>query len=243
MIRKELSFIIASFLALTSPVFSQESDIVSEEEVVVNQIDCSAVNALTPIFGNVMVAENADSSIRLTMSVPRSEIEKMLTLTVAEGWYPSSLTIHGVGEDNSIVYMNITRAQNDSPRRFRVLQKLCDKDRLIWKNTEINDKDAYVTSIETNFGEDFVIKGETIKSNLIFKNLTPRIRAIGPDKENLDSERFASKENFDSSKIFTRETYYDNDTGINGQPFFEHGTYKENENIGRYMIFTLRCKW
>ena len=114
---------------------------------------------------------------------------------------------------------------------------------LPWKQNQIDGKTAYVTSIETDFGEDFLVKGETLKSNLIFKNLSPMITKIGADKENLDSERFSSKENFDRTKIFTRETYYDNDTGINGQPFFEHGTYKDDPVVGRYMIFTLRCKW
>lgn len=244
----KLSILFACALMFASPVFAQEVDIDNEtdviEDVAYNTVECSAVNALKPLYGNVMVQEEKDTSlIKLILTVPRSEIENMLTMVVSEKWYPSNLIIQGVGTDNSLVTMKISRTQNDSARRFRVLQKLCNKDTLPWKNGTIDNKEAYLASIETDFKDDFVMKGETIKSNLIFKNLVPKIRAIGADKENLDSERFASKENFDRTKIFTRETYYDSDTGINGQPFFEHGTYKDDANIGRYMVFTLRCKW
>ena len=66
------------------------------------------------------------------------------------------------------------------------------------------DFERTLNALRTEFGEDFLIKGQTIKSNLIFTKLTPRISAIGADKENLDADRFASKKNFDRSKIFTR---------------------------------------
>ena len=244
------SLFIVFLLFLSLPSFAQIEDEKSFEEKSTStsiekttDINCSAIRPLEAAYGSVMAEKSSDYTIKLTLSIPRSEIENMLTMVVAEKWYPTSLFIKGVGINDSLIKMDITKNMNDSSRRFRVLQKLCMPGTLTWKNGEIDAKDAYVTSIETDFGEDFVVIGETIKSNLIFKNLSPKIRAIGPDKENLDSERFASKKTFDRTKIFTRETYYDNDTGINGQPFFEHGTYKEDPKIGRYMIFTIRCKW
>ena len=241
--KKSLTWILASLMFLSSPVLAQV-DNQGEAEFDDEQISskCSAANILKRLYGNVIVEEEGNA-VKLTLSVPRGEIENMLNMSLTDGWFPTSLVIKGMGGENSVVFLKLDKKENDSPRRFRVLSKLASPGALPWKQNAIDGKEAYVTSIETDFGEDFLIKGETLKSNLIFKNLSPRITSIGADKENLDSERFSSKEKFDRTKIFTRETYYDNDTGINGQPFFEHGTYKEDPVIGRYMIFTLRCKW
>ncbi len=246
--RKSLSWVLASLIFLSSPLFAQSdgqtesSSDFEEEQSLSSTTNCSAANILKRLYGNVIVEENG-AAVKLTLSVPRGEIENMLNMSLTDGWFPTSLVIKGMGGDNSIVYLTLSKKENDSPRRFRVLSKLAAPGALTWKQNKIDGNDAYVTSIETDFGDDFLIKGETLKSNLIFKNLSPKITRIGADKENLDSERFSSKENFDRTKMFTRETYYDNDTGINGQPFFEHGTYKDDPEVGRYMIFTLRCKW
>lgn len=256
--KNRLTLVLACFIALSSFAFSQNYDnsdsdmIVSEQEEeeqeleeendVANEVQTSVAKALKAIYGNVIEKINGEE-VNITLSVSLKEIETMLNTSLIDGWYPCSLSICSINGNNSIVYLTLTKTQNDSPRRFRVLGKLAAPGALPWKKSVLDNKDAYVTSIETNFGEDFIIKGETIKSGLIFTNLTPRITKIGADKENLDSERFASKKNFDRTKLFTRETYYDNDTGINGQPFFERGTYKEDPKIGKYMVFTLRCKW
>ena len=244
--RKSLSWVLASLMVLSSPLFAQfDGNIDSESEIEkqnTSTYQCSVANILKRLYGNVIVEEDKFSA-KLTLSVPRGEIENMLNMSLTDGWFPSSLVIKGMGGENSVVFLTLSKKENDSPRRFRVLSKLAAPGALPWKQNQIDGKTAYVTSIETDFGEDFLVKGETLKSNLIFKNLSPMITKIGADKENLDSERFSSKENFDRTKIFTRETYYDNDTGINGQPFFEHGTYKDDPVVGRYMIFTLRCKW
>ena len=241
-------FVLAVLMFLSVSSFAQiekEKAVLDFDSVEVKEseeIICPAVDALKKKYGNVIVTETSDSVLKLTLSVTRNEIENMLTTVVANGWYPQSLMIQVINSSTA-VFMEISTVKNDSSRRFRVLQKLVAEGALPWKGSVLDHKEAYVTSIETQFGEDFLIKGESLKSNLIFTKLTPRISSIGADKENLDSERFASKKNFDRSKIFTRETYYDNDTGINGQPFFERGTYKEDPEIGRYMVFYLRCRW
>lgn len=241
--------ILVSLILFTLPAFAQEAEDEFDEEefneeISETNVKCSVANILKKLYGNVMVEEDRNPSfINLTLSVPRSEIETMLNMSLTDGWYPQSLVIQGMSTDIAAVYLKVAQKQNDSPKRFRVLGKLSAPGALPWKPSFLDSNEAYVTTIETDFGEDFLVKGETIKSNLIFTKLSPRISKIGADLENLDSERFASKKNFDSSKLFTRETYSDNETGINGQPFFERGTYKENPRIGRYMIFTLRCKW
>lgn len=246
----KLPLILACLIALSPSIYAQDDDSEIEEEFIEERVyeesvKCSAAGFLKKLYGNVIVESDKDpSTVNLTLSVPRGEIESMLNMSLTDGWYPKSLVIQSVGDGNNVaVYLKLSKRQNDSPRHFRVLGKLCAPGVLPWKPLELDDKDAYVTHIETDFGEDFLVKGETVKSGLIFKNLSPKIRKIGADLENLDSERFASKNNFDRSKMFTRETYSDNDTGINGQPFFERGTYKENSKVGRYMVFTLRCKW
>ena len=247
-----LIYILALLTAFSFPVFAQEesyADYDGTVEVVKDNsefneesIKCSAADILKPKYGNVIVSDEGNSTIKLTLTVPNEEIEKMLSLVVSDGWFPKSLTIQSAN-GSLVVFMSISREKNDSFRRFKVLQKLSAKGILPWKGSVLDNKEAYVTSIETQFGEDFLIKGQTLKSNLIFTKLTPRISSIGADKENLDSERFSSRSNFDRTKIFTRESYSDNDTGINGQPFFERGTYKEDPSVGRYMVFTLRCRW
>ena len=247
-----LPLILACLIGLSMPIFAQaedddfEDEVFEEQETASNQVyNCSAANMLKKLYGNILVQEDKTPNVyNLTLSVPRSEIENMLNMSLTDGWYPISLTIQSVGiADNVAVYLKLAQTQNDSPRHFRVLGKLCKPGTLPWKPSFLDSEEAYVTTIETDFGEDFLIKGETIKSNLIFTKLTPKIRNIGADLENLDSERFSSRQNFDRTRMFTRETYSDNDTGINGQPFFERGTYKEDPRIGRYMVFTLRCKW
>ena len=244
--KNKLCLALAFLMSVSFPAFSQTEEYYpvdySEAENLTEFVSsCSAANILRNKYGNVIVTEKEDIT-KLTLSIPRNEVENMLTMVVADGWYPKSLILQVVG-DSTAVFLDITKKQNDSPRRFRVLQKLVGVGALPWKGSVLDNKDAYVTTIETDFGEDFLIKGQTLKSNLIFTKLTPRITAIGADKENLDADRFSSKKTFDRTKIFTRETYYDNDTGINGQPFFERGTYKEDPDVGRYMVFTLRCRW
>ena len=252
--KSRLPLLLACFLMFSTVSFSQTDDEWEDEsqevetleeeaeQVVVKEVKTSVANALKNLYGDVI--ENIeDGNVGVTLTVPFKDIETMLNTSLIDGWYPCHLKIDCINESNSIVNLKLTKTQNDSPRRFRVLGKLSAPGVLPWKKGNIDDKDAYVTTIETDFGEDFLIKGETKKSGLIFTKLSPRISSIGADKENLDSERFASKKNFDRSKIFTRETYYDNDTGINGQPFFERGIYKDHPTVGRYMIFTLRCKW
>lgn len=243
--KNRLPLVLAFLMLFSFPAFSQNeynpADFSEAECMNENDSSCSAANLLKKKYGNVIVTEKG-SYTKLTLSIPRGEIENMLTMVVAEGWYPKSMVMQAVGETTA-VFLDISQEKNDSPRRFRVLQKLAADGALPWKGFTLDNKEAYVTTIETEFGEDFLVKGQTLKSNLIFTKLTPRITSIGADKENLDSERFASKKTFDRSKIFTRETYYDNDTGINGQPFFERGTYKEDPEVGRYMVFTLRCRW
>ena len=232
-------------MLISFPAFSQieynPEEFSEAEGMTEADSNCSAANLLRKKYGNVIVTDKGNYT-KLTLSIPRSELENMLTMVVADGWYPKSLVMQVVG-DSTAVFLDISKEQNDSSRRFRVLQKLIANGVLPWKGSVLDNKEAYVTTIETDFGEDFFIKGQTIKSNLIFTKLTPRISSLGADQENLDADRFASKKNFDRSKIFTRETYYDNDTGINGQPFFERGTYKEDPEVGRYMVFTLRCRW
>ena len=243
--KKNRLFLVLSFLMLFSfPTFAQTENGVNEfgETESAEDVNCSVAGLLKQKYGNVIVNETNRSTIKLTFSVPREDVEDMLTMVVADGWYPKSLVMQVVN-GSTVIFLEVSKTANDSSRRFRVLQKLAAPNVLPWKGSFLDNKEAYVTTIETEFGEDFLIKGQTIKSNLIFTKLTPKINSIGADKENLDSERFASKKNFDSSKIFTRETYYDNDTGINGQPFFERGTYKEDPEVGRYMVFTLRCRW
>ncbi len=243
--KNNLFFVLAFLMLISFPAFSQDeynpADFSEAETLTEADSNCSAANLLKKKYGNVIVAEKG-AYTKLTLSIPRDELENMLTMVVGDGWYPKALVIQVIGE-SAAVFLDITKTQNDSSRRFRVLQKLVASGALPWKGSVLDNKEAYVTTIETEFGEDFLIKGQTIKSNLIFTKLTPRISAIGADKENLDADRFASKKNFDRSKIFTRETYYDNDTGINGQPFFERGTYMEDPEIGRYMVFSLRCRW
>lgn len=246
---------LASFLALTSPTWARPdysvavgekgvSETSEQEEFAANDnIKCSAVDALKSYYGNIMATSESDKVINLTFSVPYTEINSMLTLVVGSGWYPKHLEICGAGPEKAAILMKITTEENDAFRHFKVLQKLAAPGVLPWKNGKLEPKQAYVTSIETDFGQDFLVKGESIKSGTIFTTLTPRITRIGADLENLDSDRFSSKKNFDRNKIFTRETYEDNDTGINGQPFFERGTYKEDREIGRYMEFILRCQW
>ena len=248
--KSRLTLVLALLMAFSFPVFAQEEtefeynseEIVEENAEYEEPIKCSAAELLKPKYGNVIVSEEGNSTIKLTLTVPNDEIENMLSLVVSDGWFPKSLTIQSAN-GSLVVFMNISREKNDSFRRFKVLKKLSAKGVLPWKGSVLDNKEAYVTSIETEFGEDFLIKGQTLKSNLIFTKLTPRISSIGADKENLDSERFSSRSNFDRTKIFTRESYSDNDTGINGQPFFERGTYKEDPSVGRYMVFTLRCRW
>lgn len=241
----KLPFVLALLTLVSFPAFSQieynPADFSEAENMSETDSSCSAANLLKKKYGNVIVTEKGTYT-KLTLSIPRDEIENMLTMVVADGWYPKALTMQVIG-DATAVFLDISQDKNDSSRRFRVLQKLAAAGALPWKGPVLDNKEAYVTTIETNFGEDFLVKGQTIKSNLIFTKLTPRISSIGADKENLDADRFASKKTFDRSKIFTRETYYDNDTGINGQPFFERGTYKEDPDVGRYMVFTLRCRW
>ncbi len=242
--KSRFSLVLAFLMFFSLPVFSQvkyDADEFEETETV-DEVKCSAVDILKQKYGNVIARDTDHNTIKITLSIPREEIENMLTMVVADGWYPKSLVIQ-ILNNSTAIFLEISREKNDSPRRFRVLKKLIAADALPWKGSVLDNKEAYVTSIETEFGEDFLIKGQTIKSNLIFTKLTPKISAIGADKENLDSERFSSRQNFDRNKIFTRETYYDNDTGINGQPFFERGTYNEDPEIGRYMVFTLRCRW
>ena len=248
MLKNSLCYALA-LCVLCSPVFAQTDEIEAEEtemellEQTILSKECSVIGLLQQKYGNVVAEKNDDSKIKLSLAIPGEDVEKMLTMVVAENWFPCSLVIKNINLQNTFVSLNISKEKNDSPRRFRVLQKLAAPGVLTWKGSVLDAKEAYVTSIETEFGEDFVVKGETLKSNLVFTRLTPRISSIGPDKENLDSERFASKKDFDRSKIFTRESYYDNDTGINGQPFFERGTYKEDPVVGRYMMFILRCRW
>lgn len=251
--------ILTCFMFLSSFAFSQDYDNSNidlgeisyeettqseeSEERIINETNTSVGNALKAIFGNVIEKEQGSDNVEITLSVPLKDIETMLNTSLIDNWYPCFLKIESINENNSIVNIKLTKTQNDSHRHFRVLGKLTAPGKLPWKKSEIDDKEAYVTTIETDFGKSFLVKGETKKSGLIFTKLSPRISSIGADKENLDSERFASKEKFDRKKIFTRETYYDNDTGINGQPFFERGTYKEHPKVGRYMVFTLRCRW
>ena len=243
--KNRLSLVLALLMLISFPAFSQTEynpeEFSEAEGMTEADSNCSAANLLRKKYGNVIVTDKGNYT-KLTLSIPRSELENMLTMVVADGWYPKSLVMQVVG-DSTAVFLDISKEQNDSSRRFRVLQKLIANGVLPWKGSVLDNKEAYVTTIETDFGEDFFIKGQTIKSNLIFTKLTPRISSLGADQENLDADRFASKKNFDRSKIFTRETYYDNDTGINGQPFFERGTYKEDPEVGRYMVFTLRCRW
>ncbi|MBR4328442.1 MAG: hypothetical protein IKO19_12790 [Candidatus Riflebacteria bacterium] len=243
--KNRLSLVLALLMLGSFPAFSQTEynpeEFSEAESMTEADSSCSAANLLRKKYGSVIVTDKGTYT-KLTLSIPRDEIENMLTMVVADGWYPKSLVMQVVG-DSTAVFLDIDKNQNDSSRRFRVLQKLAAKGALPWKGSVLDNKEAYVTTIETEFGEDFLVKGQALKSNLIFTKLTPRISSIGADKENLDADRFASKKNFDRSKIFTRETYYDNDTGINGQPFFERGTYKEDPEVGRYMVFTLRCRW
>ena len=226
----KLPFVLALLTLVSFPAFSQieynPADFSEAENMSETDSSCSAANLLKKKYGNVIVTEKGTYT-KLTLSIPRDEIENMLTMVVADGWYPKALTMQVIG-DATAVFLDISQDKNDSSRRFRVLQKLAAAGALPWKGPVLDNKEAYVTTIETN---------------LIFTKLTPRISSIGADKENLDADRFASKKTFDRSKIFTRETYYDNDTGINGQPFFERGTYKEDPDVGRYMVFTLRCRW
>lgn len=247
--KDKISVLVAFLLLFSASVaFAQsslsslrnEKDDFSDEGVV---IVCKALEALKESYGFIATKFENSSEIVLTFSVPYVEIENMLTTVVSNNWYPESLSILGSTKTHAAISLKISDKQNDSYRRFRVLQKLSAPGVLPWKLGKLDNKEAYVTSIQTDFGSDFLIKGESIKSGLIFKNLTPKISRIGSDQTNLDSERFSSKKNFDRKMIFTRETYEDNDTGINGQPFFERGTYKEDSEIGRYMEFTLRCQW
>lgn len=239
----------ALVLSLSVPLLAQSDTrlepqkIDDEFSLVEEEIKCTAAEALKSSYGNVMVSSEDGKIVNLTFSVPYTEINTMLTLVVGNNWYPSHLSICGAGEDKAAIFLALTKEENDSFRHFKVLQKLCNPGVLPWKIGKLNNKQAYVTSIETDFKADFCIKGETIKSGLIFTTLTPKINRIGADLENLDADRFRSKKGFDRKKIFTRETYEDNDTGINGQPFFERGTYKEDAENGRYMEFTLRCQW
>ena len=218
--------------ALADDVFDKEFDAV-----------VPPLEALKAKYGVVVVTAEADKSFSLTFSVPYTEVETMLKIVVETGWYPTNLSIMGASDEKAAIAMMISENKNDSARRFRVLQKLSNPGVLPWKTSKLDDKTAYVTSIETDFEKDFLIKGETLKSGLIFTELTPRISKLGADNDNLDSERFRDRKTFDSRKMFIRETYQDDDSGINGQPFFERGTYKEDPDIGRYMIFTLRCQW
>lgn len=249
--RHNLAVALSCLLAVSSFAFGENEVLVSPipAETKTPEVseailaDCSAVKALKQLYGQLSCIKDQDE-YQLTFAIPNNDLEKMLAVIVAEKWFPSTLAIFAKDESQIAISVKITKTQNDSYRHFRVLQKLCALGVLPWKTkSKFDDKQAYVTSIETNFGEDFVVKGTTKKSGLIFKTLTPKISRIGADLENLDSDRFASKKTFDKTKIFTRETYRDNDTGINGQPFFERGTYKEDEVNGRYMDFILRCQW
>ena len=240
------------YLMTLSPAFSKEdgSEFVFDWEDSVNEeADNSKVvvepliEALKKDYGFMSVKKLSYSKFELTFSILNTEVEKMLTTVVSNGWYPESLSIISATKEKVAIVLSVSTKQNDSFRRFRVLQKLSYPGVLTWKIGKIDNKDAYVTSIQTDFGTDFIVKGETIKSGLIFKNLTPKISRVGADLENLDSERFKSNKTFDRKLLFTRETYEDNDTGINGQPFFERGTYKEDPVVGRYMEFTIRCQW
>lgn len=233
----------STFVAFAQPTLEPlESDtykFLDEDAVVV----CQALEALKKTYGFIAVKYENGSEMVFTFSVPYTEIENMLTTVVSNNWYPESLSILGSTKTHAAIYLKISDKQNDSYRRFRVLQKLAAPGVLPWKLGKLDNKEAYVTSIQTDFGSDFLIKGESIKSGLIFQNLTPRITRIGSDQSDLDSEIFFSKKNSNRKMIFTRETYEDNDTGINGQPFFERGTYKDDPEIGRYMEFILRCQW
>lgn len=247
--RNYFMLVLASLLAISSPSFARPDYAVeaaeflkSDEVALDNKVECSAVDVLKASYGNIM-ATNEGDKVKLTFSAPNTEINSLLTLTVGSGWYPKHLEICGAGDDKLAILMTVSTEENDAFRHFKVLQKLSAPGVLPWKKDKLEPKQAYVTSIETDFGDNFVIRGETIKSGLIFTTLTPKISKIGADLENLDADRFASKKTFDRRKIFTRETYEDNDTGINGQPFFERGTYKEDPEIGRYMEFILRCQW
>lgn len=247
MIRNVSLVLLVLFSILSSSVFNYSASLIFAQEVVSedaskeDKTKCTALEALKRTYGNIMAMEE-EKGIKLTFSVPYTEINAMLTLVVGNNWYPKHLSICGAGSEKAAISMVISREENDAFRRFKVLQKLCLPGALPWKDGKLDNKQAYVTSIETDFGKDFCIIGETLKSGLIFTTLTPRITSIGADLENLDSERFSSKKNFDRKKMFTRETYEDNDTGINGQPFFERGTYYYSDN-DRYMVFTLRCQW
>lgn len=238
--KKTLNFCLACLFAIGLPSVGFPQIELDDNEV---QITNTAITALQKSYGNVIATEEANSQISLTLSVPYTEIKSMLTKVTESGWYPCNLSIMGAGPQKAAIALMITQQENDSARHFDVLQKLSAPDVLPWKNGKIDNKFAYVTILETDFGKDFIVKGETLKSDLIFKELSPRIEAIGADNDNLDSDRFSNRKQFDPSKIFTRETYRDNDTGIKGSPFFERGTFYEDEEIGRYMVFTLRCQW
>lgn len=251
--RNYFMLVLTSLLAFSSPSFARPDYAVEPSESAPafendefapnNDVNCSAVEALKASYGSIMATNEGENEVKLTFSVPNTEIYSMLTQTVVSGWYPKHLEICGVADDKVAILMVVTTVENDAFRHFKVLQKLTSPGVLPWKKGKLEPKQAYVTSIETDFRDNFLVRGETIKSGLIFTTLTPRISKIGADLENLDSDRFSSKKNFDRRKMFTRETYEDNDTGINGQPFFERGTYKEDPEVGRYMEFTLRCQW
>ncbi len=251
--RNYFMLVLASLLAFSSPSFARPDYAVepvepakaveNDEFAPSNEVNCSAVDALRASYGNIMATNEGNNEVKLTFSAPNTEINSLLTLTVGCGWYPKHLEICGVAEDKVAILMIVTTEENDAFRHFKVLQKLTAPGVLPWKKGKLEPKQAYVTSIETDFGNNFIIRGETIKSGLIFTTLTPKISKIGADLENLDADRFSSRKKFDRKRMFTRETYEDNDTGINGQPFFERGTYKEDAEIGRYMEFTLRCQW
>ena len=187
--KNRFSLVLALLMLISFPAFSQTEynpEEFSEAENMTEAVSsCSAANLLKKKYGNVIVTDKGIYT-KLTLSVPRDEVENMLTMVVADGWYPISLVIQVVG-DSAAVFLDIDQKQNDSSRRFRVLQKLAAKGVLPWKGAVLDNKEAYVTTIETEFGEDFLVKGQTFKSNLIFTKLTPRISSIGADKENLDA--------------------------------------------------------
>jgi hypothetical protein len=133
---------------------------------------------LSDKFGQISHSDQ-NSSHEYVFSGEFADIEYALNLANSNNMFVQFISVSAREDGKAAILIRVNSKRNTASQKFSLFSNLLKPGMFNWKEGELPQNMAVLTTIETSFDNTVTLQGKTLKSSLIFSHLFPMIERTG----------------------------------------------------------------